>query len=130
MGDLVSKTHKSQIDKAPRTTMADEIAAFQKKHGFPGPNVHKPNHDCIKKRNVSCLSFKGDRVSFISDAMWKGMNQPDFHNKTHELTEKRTQAPMYRAPGKHDLAGPAFLRKSTATKLIAPTTYNASDSFK
>jgi hypothetical protein len=28
MGDLVSKSHKSRIDKAPRTTMADEIAAF------------------------------------------------------------------------------------------------------
>lgn len=36
---------------------------------------------------------------------------------------------MYKPPGKHDLAGPAFLRVERGSKLISPVTYNAQDSF-
>ena len=109
--------------------MADDIAAFEKKNKRPGPTVHNPNIDCTRKRHASCLNFKGDRVGFLEVAIHKGENSANFHTKTHDLTEKRTQAPMYKPPGKHDLAGPAFLRKSTATKLISPVTYETNEAY-
>ena len=67
-GDLVDKTHKSNLEKAPRKTRADEIAAREKKFKNPGPNVFNPNHDQVHRRLASCLNFKGERVSFIADA--------------------------------------------------------------
>lgn len=110
--------------------MADEIAAKEKKFKNPGPNVFNPNHDQVHRRLASCLNFKGERVSFIADAQAKGESSADFYSKNHLMVEKRTKTPVYRPPGKHDLAGPAFLNKSTATKLISPVTYNMQESFK
>ena len=64
-GDLNDKKHKSSVNKAARKTMADDIASFQKKNKFPGPNVHNPDYASVHKRNSSCLSFKGERVGFL-----------------------------------------------------------------
>lgn len=78
----------------------------------------------MKKTNV-CVSFKADRVSYVSDAIFRGMQSADFHSKSHLLTERRASAPKYSKPGKHDLAGPAFLRQEVASKLISPVSYDA-----
>lgn len=42
-GDLVSKK-KSNIDKAPRKTMADEIASYEKRNKRPAPGSFKPEY--------------------------------------------------------------------------------------
>ena len=62
--------------------------------------------------------------------MLRGAASPIYHQKKHDIVENRIQAPKYRAPGKHDKAGPAFLRQEAATKLISPNTYNTIEAFK
>lgn len=62
--------------------------------------------------------------------MYRGAASPIYHPKIHNLVEDRIMAPKYREPGKHDKAGPTFLREEKATKMISPSTYNNSDSFK
>lgn len=42
-GNLVS-TKKSNIDKAERKTMADEIASFEKRNKRPAPGAFKPDY--------------------------------------------------------------------------------------
>ena len=42
-GDMVSNK-KSKIDKAPRKTMADEIASFEKRNKRPAPGAFKPEY--------------------------------------------------------------------------------------
>lgn len=127
MRNLVDKQHKSNLCKAPRTSVWDEIAKCFKKN--PAPGAHKPSFNLVHRNHSACLSYKSDRVAFCADAQWRGENMPEFHSKKHELTERRCAAPVYKPPSSKDKEGPAFLRESRATKLISPVTYNAQDSF-
>ena len=128
MNDLNDKKHSSNLCKAKRTSLMDEIAKHKKK--YPAPNRYNPSFEVVKAKHSACLGFRGMRVSFLADAQRRGEDLPEFHTAKHELTEKRAVAAVgYKEPGKGDAAGPAFLKDTRATKLIAPTTYNASDSF-
>jgi len=54
---LIITGHKSNLDKGARKTLADEIAAYNKKNAFPAPGAHKPSHSLVHNRLVACLSF-------------------------------------------------------------------------
>ena len=60
---LIITGRKSNLDKGARKTLADDIAAYNKKNSFPAPNTHKPSHSLVHTRLSACLDFKGDRVS-------------------------------------------------------------------
>lgn len=129
-GSLADKSTKSGMDKEPRRTPAMQVAATARKNNFPNPHTYKPDEKHTRKNHKACLSFKGDRTNFISDAQFRGAMSPQYHRKNHELTESRVMTPKYKAPGKADLAGPAFLRQTVASKLISPVTYKATESYK
>jgi len=42
--DLVNVRRRSNLDKGPRLTLADEIANYNKKNAFPAPVAYSPNH--------------------------------------------------------------------------------------
>lgn len=69
---LIISGHKSNLDKGARKTLADDIAAYNKKNAFPAPNTHKPSHSLVHTRLSACLDFKGERVSQLDEAMFKG----------------------------------------------------------
>jgi hypothetical protein len=66
--DLVQKNHKSFLNKAQRKTLADDIASYEKRNSFPAPGSHNPNRSSVDKKDLSCVTFKGARVSFVNDA--------------------------------------------------------------
>lgn len=110
MGDMNIKGHKSSVAKDIRRTLPVEIDNYQKKNNFPAPSHYKPSDKLTAENHKACLSFKDERKGFLDEALFKGSYSPIYHNLKHDIVEKRIQAPKYRAPGKHDLAGPAFLR--------------------
>lgn len=59
---LIISGHKSNLDKGARKTLADDIAAYNKKNAFPAPGAHKPSHSLVHTRLSACLNFKGDRI--------------------------------------------------------------------
>ena len=78
-GNLVTKGHKSMLNKAERRTLADEIATFEKKNPIPAPNAFNPSHSMVFKKNSACMNFKGEKVSYLSDAQWRGANSAEYH---------------------------------------------------
>lgn len=130
MGDLVKHSHKSDMERDVRRTQPVEIERWSKKNKRPTPQQYNPKFDLVEHKDSACLSFKGELVSFASDAMWRGLTSPQYHLKKHTLTEKRVSARAYRPPGRHELGGPSFLRCQTGAKLVSPATYTSMDSWK
>jgi hypothetical protein len=69
---LIITGHKSNLDKGPRKTLADDIASYNKKNGYPAPNAHKPSHSLVHTNLSACLDFKGERIGQLDEAMFKG----------------------------------------------------------
>jgi len=107
---MVIRGHKSNLDKDIRRTLPVEIAAYQKKNNFPAPSHYKASDKLTVENHKACLNFRDERKGFLDEAMLRGATSPKYHDLKHTLVENRIKAPKYRAPGKHDELGPAFLR--------------------
>lgn len=120
---MIDQKRKSNLDKGQRKTLPIEIEAYNKKNNFPAPSHYKPDDKLTTTAHKACLNFKEPRIGFFHEAMFRGATSPVYYSRKYELVEDRIRAPKYKAPGKHDKAGPAFLREERATKLIAPSQY-------
>ncbi len=45
--DIINVKRKSNLDKGPRNTLADEIVKYNKKNAFPAPVAYSPNHSLV-----------------------------------------------------------------------------------
>jgi hypothetical protein len=109
----------------------DEVIQFQKKHNYPAPNAFKPNQSLVLRNNSSCYTYKGERVSYISDVEFKAMHTPTAYNKNYQLVESRIRAPTYTRRIKQGSDVACFLKVADpATKLISPGQYEVLESFK
>jgi hypothetical protein len=55
VGLTMVQTGKSGLPKAQRKTHADDIINFNKKHNFPAPGKHSPNHSVNEKRDLAFI---------------------------------------------------------------------------
>lgn len=83
-GTLLAKSTKSGLPKSERKTAFDDIAAFEKKHHFPGPNAFNPNKQYVLSTDKAILNYKGDRNGFLDDAKARGMQSPDFYTPNYQ----------------------------------------------
>lgn len=126
--DLVNMRRRSNLDKGPRLTLADEIANYNKKNAFPAPVAYSPNHSQVTQSFQACLKFKAPRGSYLGEAEYKGSISPNYRTSDYKLVEPRVRVHSYMKRNRPSL-GPAFLQSTVATKLISPVAYNATDSF-
>jgi hypothetical protein len=108
INDIINVKRKSNLDKGPRNTLADEIALYNKKNPFPAPVAYSPNHSLVIPNEYACLKFKAERGSYLGDAMYKGSISPNYRIADHKLVEARVSVHAYMKRNKPS-TGPAFL---------------------
>ena len=128
ISDIINVKRKSNLDKGPRNTLADDIANYNKKNSFPAPVAYSPNHSLVIPNDQACLKFKAERGSYLGEAMYKGSISPNYRISEHKLVEPRVRVHSYMKRNKPS-TGPDFLKSTVASKLISPVTYHATESF-
>lgn len=124
--------HKSFFAKGKRATLASDIEDKNKKENRPAPSAYKMTWNLCEPRALGAFNFKDKKVSFLSEAQFKGVHSPAYYPKKFELVENRICSPKYFSliNNSKKNQGPEFLRQRKATELISPVSYETNDSFK
>ena len=128
-----SSDKRPNFNKDMRHTLATDIERKAKRESRPEPQTYSPRHKLVEPGLQGAFNFKGKRddTSFLADPTYRGHISPRFHDKKHDLVEKRTTTTRFYKPINEKLdATPSFLRGKKATHMISPASHNPLDSLK
>jgi hypothetical protein len=98
--DWAAGPKKANFNKDMRHTLATDIERLAKKVMRPEPSTYKPSHRLTEPSVLGAFNMKGNRddTSFLAQLMFKGATSPRFHDKKHDLTEKRISSQKFNKP--------------------------------
>lgn len=119
----------SNLGKAKRKLMGDDILEYQKKNKVPGPNAFSPDKGAIIKKELACVDQRSPRTSYLDQAIYHGESNPDFHSKNYDSVDKKTRSPVIKNKINEDYDVATFLKQTLASKDVSPAHYDPMDAY-
>ena len=112
--------------------MSDEIIAYNKKNGYPGPGGHRPSFNQVEPNIKGSLKQSEERheTSFLGNPMYKGSVSPAYRSLSYNDVDPRIHGPLefknskVGTPGPLDAKLPSYMAGfKPATAKVAPDSY-------